>query len=95
MTGVFEPLAFARAPRMKNRFMLAPLTNCQSHEDGRLSDEEFRFLTMRAQGGFGLARPPVTREYLARKGLSDAFVRYMGNWPGFLATPDAASAGAE
>ena len=39
---------------MKNRFMLAPLTNCQSHEDGRLSDEEFHWLTMRAKGNFGL-----------------------------------------
>jgi len=51
---LFEPLAFARGPAMKNRFMLAPLTNCQSHPDGRLSDEEFRWLTMRADGGFGL-----------------------------------------
>ena len=39
---------------MKNRFMLAPLTNQQSHSDGSLSDEEFRWLTMRAEGGFGL-----------------------------------------
>ena len=39
---------------MKNRFMLAPLTNLQSHEDGRLSDDEFRWLTLRARGGFGL-----------------------------------------
>ena len=39
---------------MKNRFMLAPLTNLQSHEDGVLSDEEFKWLTMRARGGFGL-----------------------------------------
>ena len=39
---------------MKNRFMLAPLTNTQSHEDGVLSDEEFRWLTLRAEGGFGL-----------------------------------------
>jgi 2,4-dienoyl-CoA reductase-like NADH-dependent reductase (Old Yellow Enzyme family) len=51
---LFEPLPLARGPAMKNRFMLAPLTNCQSHPDGRLSDEEFRWLTMRAQGGFGL-----------------------------------------
>ena len=35
---------------MKNRFMLAPMTNCQSHSDGRLSDEEYRWLTMRAEG---------------------------------------------
>jgi 2,4-dienoyl-CoA reductase-like NADH-dependent reductase (Old Yellow Enzyme family) len=39
---------------MKNRFMLAPLTNSQSHDDGRLSDDEFHWLVMRAQGGFGL-----------------------------------------
>ncbi len=34
--------------------MLAPLTNCQSHPDGTLSDEEFHWLTKRAEGGFGL-----------------------------------------
>lgn len=39
---------------MKNRFMLAPLTNTQSHENGQLSDDEFNWLTMRAKGGFGL-----------------------------------------
>ena len=39
---------------MSNRFMLAPLTNTQSHEDGVLSDEEYHWLTMRAEGGFGL-----------------------------------------
>jgi len=54
MSHLFDPLAFTRGPDMKNRFMLAPLTNCQSHADGRLSDEEFNWLTMRAKGGFGL-----------------------------------------
>jgi 2,4-dienoyl-CoA reductase-like NADH-dependent reductase (Old Yellow Enzyme family) len=39
---------------MKNRFMLAPMTNCQSHPDGRLSEEEFNWLAMRARGNFGL-----------------------------------------
>jgi 2,4-dienoyl-CoA reductase-like NADH-dependent reductase (Old Yellow Enzyme family) len=39
---------------MKNRFMLAPLTNQQSHPDGTLSDDEFKWLTLRAKGGFGL-----------------------------------------
>jgi 2,4-dienoyl-CoA reductase-like NADH-dependent reductase (Old Yellow Enzyme family) len=34
--------------------MLAPLTNRQSHEDGTLSDEELRWLTMRAKGQFGV-----------------------------------------
>ena len=51
---LFEPLALAHGPALKNRFMLAPLTNLQSHPDGRLSDDEFRWLTMRADGGFGL-----------------------------------------
>jgi 2,4-dienoyl-CoA reductase-like NADH-dependent reductase (Old Yellow Enzyme family) len=51
---LFAPLPFARGPAMKNRFMLAPLTNTQSHPDGRLSDEEFHWLEMRAKGGFGL-----------------------------------------
>ena len=54
VTDLFAPLAFARGPGMKNRFMLAPLTNCQSHDDGCLSDDEFRWLTLRAEGGFGL-----------------------------------------
>ncbi len=54
MTDLFEPLTFTRGPAMKNRFALAPLTNSQSHTDGRLSDDEFRWLTMRARGGFGL-----------------------------------------
>ena len=39
---------------MKNRFMLAPLTNLQSNSDGTLSDDEFHWLTLRAKGGFGL-----------------------------------------
>ncbi len=34
--------------------MLAPLTNGQSHPDGRMSEDEFNFLTYRAEGGFGL-----------------------------------------
>ncbi len=51
---LFEPLALGHGPTMKNRFMLAPLTNEQSHPDGRLSEDEFRWLTMRAAGGFAL-----------------------------------------
>jgi 2,4-dienoyl-CoA reductase-like NADH-dependent reductase (Old Yellow Enzyme family) len=54
MTDLLEPLGFARGPAMKNRFMLAPLTNGQSHADGVMSDDEFNFLTYRAKGGFGL-----------------------------------------
>jgi 2,4-dienoyl-CoA reductase-like NADH-dependent reductase (Old Yellow Enzyme family) len=54
MDRLFQPLTFRRGPAMKNRFMLAPMTNLQSHADGVLSDEEFNWLSMRAAGGFGL-----------------------------------------
>ena len=54
MIDLFAPMGFARGPGMKNRFMLAPLTNLQSHTDGRLSDDEYHWLVMRARGGFGL-----------------------------------------
>jgi 2,4-dienoyl-CoA reductase-like NADH-dependent reductase (Old Yellow Enzyme family) len=53
MDPLFQPLAFAHGPSVKNRFMLAPMTNTQSHEDGTLSDDEFAWLVMRAKGGFG------------------------------------------
>lgn len=54
MTDPFEALTLPHGREWSNRFMLAPLTNCQSHEDGTLSDEEFHWLTMRANGGYGL-----------------------------------------
>lgn len=52
--NLFQPLALARGPAMKNRFMMAPLTNKQSSPDGVLSDEEINWLSLRAKGGFGL-----------------------------------------
>jgi len=54
MTDLFQPLTFTRGPAMKNRFMLAPLTNLQSGADGVMSEDEFRWVTYRATGGFGL-----------------------------------------
>ena len=54
MSNLFHSLSFKSGAVMKNRFMLAPLTNTQSHADGRMSDDEYHWLTMRASGGFGL-----------------------------------------
>ena len=54
MTTALDTVTFSTGPAMPNRFMLAPLTNCQSHADGSLSDAEIHWLTMRATGGFGL-----------------------------------------
>jgi len=54
MSSLLDPVSFSHGPNMPNRFMLAPLTNQQSHDDGTLSDEEKKWLVMRAEGGFGL-----------------------------------------
>ena len=48
MTSPLDPVSFRRGPAMPNRLMLAPLTNRQSHADGTLSEEEHRWLAMRA-----------------------------------------------
>jgi 2,4-dienoyl-CoA reductase-like NADH-dependent reductase (Old Yellow Enzyme family) len=54
MSSLFDSVSFAHGPSMPNRFMLAPLTNMQSHADGTLSDDEKNWLVKRAEGGFGL-----------------------------------------
>ena len=38
--------------RLDDRIAMAPLTNTQSEDDGRLGEEEYRWLTRRADGGF-------------------------------------------
>ncbi|WP_428929575.1 NADH:flavin oxidoreductase [Marinibacterium sp. SX1] len=53
-TALFDPLRLPRGPKIANRLFLAPMTNCQSGEDGLLSEDEYRWLTMRAEGRFGL-----------------------------------------
>jgi len=49
-----EKVTFISGTTMPNQFMLAPLTNMQSYDDGTLTDDEYHWLTMRAKGGFGL-----------------------------------------
>lgn len=49
-----SPVQFSCGLVMKNKFMLAPLTNTQSFENGQLSEDEYQWLTMRAKGQFGL-----------------------------------------
>ena len=50
--------------------MLAPLTNRQSFENGQLSDEEYHWLTMRAQGQFGLVMTCASHVQEIGKGFS-------------------------
>ncbi len=49
--------------------MLAPMTNCQSHEDGQLTDDELDWLTMRAKGQFGLVMTCASHVQKVGKGF--------------------------
>ena len=64
-----DPLTFQCGAVMPNRFMLAPMTNCQSHEDGTLSEDEFHWLTMRAKGNFGLTMTCASHVQAIGKGF--------------------------
>ena len=54
MSQLGAPLTFANGSTLANRYGLAALTNLQSGADGVLSDDEYTWLTRRAEGGFGL-----------------------------------------
>ena len=49
-----QKLVFRNGAQAENSIALAPLTNIQSHSDGRLSPEEFSWLLRRAKGNFGV-----------------------------------------
>ncbi len=63
------PIHFPCGAVMKNKFMLAPMTNTQSYEDGRLSDDEYHWLTMRAKGQFGLVMTCAAHVQAVGKGF--------------------------
>ncbi len=54
MESLFNELTFSNGKSAKNKFLLAPLTNMQSPDRGKLSEEEFNWLVKRAEGEFGL-----------------------------------------
>lgn len=76
MTDAASPLSFTRGPAMANRMMLAPLTNLQSQVDGVLSDDEIKWLTMRAEGGMGLVMTAAA--HVQRQG--QGFPGQLGIW---------------
>ncbi len=57
---LFSPITLGSAseggaPKVaKNRFVLAAMTNRQSHADGSLGEDELAWLSARARGGFGV-----------------------------------------
>ena len=69
MKNLNDQIKFPCGLTMKNRFMLAPLTNTQSHENGILSDDEFNWLTMRAKGNFGLTMSCASHVQAVGKGF--------------------------
>ncbi len=73
---LLAPMTFAHGPAMKNRLMLAPLTNLQSHVDGTMSEDEFHWLTLRAQGGFGLTMTCAAHV----QAIGQGFPGQMGIW---------------
>src|SRR6187455_1658198 len=77
MASLFEPLVFRSGLSARNRIVLAPLTNMQSHADGSLGDDELRWLSSRADGGFGVVM--TCAAHVARDGQG---------WPGELGVFD-------
>lgn len=55
-SNLFEPLVLAHGQPMKNRFMLAPLTNQQSAPDGSATRFDVEWVERCAQGGYGLVQ---------------------------------------
>ncbi|MFT4710612.1 MAG: 2,4-dienoyl-CoA reductase-like NADH-dependent reductase (Old Yellow Enzyme family) [Bacteroidia bacterium] len=52
---IFTPYTFPRTGTViRNRMVLAAMTNKQSGDDGVLSDDELEWLAARARGGFGI-----------------------------------------
>jgi 2,4-dienoyl-CoA reductase-like NADH-dependent reductase (Old Yellow Enzyme family) len=74
---ILDPLVFRNGARARNRAWLAPMTNQQSHDDGSLSEDELRWLEMRARGGFGVVE--TCAAHVARDGQG---------WPGALGAYD-------
>ncbi|MBK8459179.1 MAG: NADH:flavin oxidoreductase [Micropruina sp.] len=73
MASLNTPLELRHGRTLPNRFVLAPMTNLQSHPDGTLSDIEIAWLVARARGGFGLTMTAA------------AYVHAAGQvWPGQL-----------
>lgn len=65
---LFEPLQFARGPGMANRLALSPMTSDQATADGRVTDDEVRWIRMRAEGGFGMVVTSASYVQPAGKG---------------------------
>ena len=74
MTIVTKKFVFKRTGHIvRNRTVLAAMTNKQSHENGILSNNEIKWLTRRAKGGFGIITTAATHVSLDGQGWEGEF----------------------
>ena len=77
MAGPNDVFRFPRTDfEVRNRAIVAAMTNKQSHEDGSLSDAEIEWLRRRAEGGFGIVTTAAS--HVVREG--QGWVGEMGVW---------------
>ncbi len=60
VSDLFKPLTLLHGPAMRNRFMLAPLTNQQSGYDGVASEFDQEWIRQLAEGGYALIQTCAT-----------------------------------
>ncbi|MAJ44758.1 MAG: hypothetical protein CMF96_08480 [Candidatus Marinimicrobia bacterium] len=76
-TKIFQTYRFSRTnKKIENRTVLAAMTNKQSHENGIISDDEIKWLLMRAKGGFGIITTAATNVSKEAKAWSGEFGVY-------------------
>lgn len=77
MHPALNPFTFPRGSVVvRNRAVLAAMTNKQSHADGSLSEQELRWLEARAEGGFGIITTAATHVLEHGQGWEGEF----GTW---------------
>ncbi|WP_217604452.1 NADH:flavin oxidoreductase [Chitinophaga sp. GbtcB8] len=74
VSNLFKPLPLLHGPAMRNRFMMAPLTNQQSEYDGTASEFDQIWMEQLAQGGYALIQTCATT--VEAEGI--AFARQLG-----------------
>ena len=96
MNKLLTPLTSPRGKRIKNRFMLVPLTNTQIDAE-RVMSEGADWIMLGRVGilhhdfpklyednpRFSPIEIPVSVDYLLKEGLSDKFINYISKW-GFI-----------
>ncbi|MGB0313851.1 MAG: NADH:flavin oxidoreductase, partial [Poseidonia sp.] len=77
MHPALAPYTFARGGiTVRNRTVLAAMTNKQSHDDGTVSSDEIAWLEARSVGGFGIITTAATHVLEDGKGWEGEF----GTW---------------